>query len=327
MRELGAARTFPDRPDVRRSRLQPLIDANITAGVHLNAGLLESNVRCIRDASGSDEEVAALDLLRVGGGAHSDGDILTGAAVHFNGRSPQQDLNAFLAQHTPHLIGNVGVLPIHQLRPSFDDRHAAAEAAISLGHFDADIATAEHNQMCRHDAEVQGLDMGERPGSLEAGNIRDCRVGSDIDEDLIAHQRAGATLIQQHLDGFRRHEPPFSHDQFGTARLVCLQVEGNLAVDHLALALAHPCHVGCHGTRHRAELRGVMRQMRDPCAPNLVLARQASDGGTRAADPAALHDGDTFPRSRKVPSQQLAPLSATKDQNFEPLCLRHELPP
>src|SRR5438067_13618995 len=34
-----------------------------------------------------------------------------------------------------------------QLRPGLDNHHAAAEAAISLGHFETDIAAAEHDQM------------------------------------------------------------------------------------------------------------------------------------------------------------------------------------
>jgi hypothetical protein len=33
------------------------------------------------------------------------------------------------------------------LRPGLDDRHAAAEPAVSLGHFKPDIAAAEHGQM------------------------------------------------------------------------------------------------------------------------------------------------------------------------------------
>ena len=42
---------------------------------------------------------------------------------------------------------DVGVLAAHQLRPMLDDRHAAAEAAVSLGEFETDIAAAEYDQM------------------------------------------------------------------------------------------------------------------------------------------------------------------------------------
>jgi hypothetical protein len=43
--------------------------------------------------------------------------------------------------------------------------------------------------------------------------------------------------------------------------------------------------------------------MRDPGAPNLVLARQASDVGTGTADPPTLDDGGPPPRLREMPSQ------------------------
>jgi hypothetical protein len=76
-------------------------------------------------------------------------------------------------------------------------------------------------------------------------------------------------------------------------------------------------------TWHGAELRGCARQMRDPCAPNLVLAGQAGDVGAGAADPPALDHGSAPPRLRHVPSQQLAALSAPKDQDFKLFRLRH----
>ena len=74
-------------------------------------------------------------------------------------------------------------------------------------------------------------------------------------------------------------------------------------VDHVALAPANRRHVGRDGTRHRAELRSVMRQMRNPRAPNLILAGQAGNIGAGAPDPPALDDGSPTPRSRHMPSQ------------------------
>jgi hypothetical protein len=65
----------------------------------------------------------------------------------------------------------------------------------------------------------------------------------------------------------------------------------DLAVNHVALALANGRHVDRDGAGRRAELRGVMHQMRNLCAPYLVLAGQAGDVGARAPDPLPLHDG------------------------------------
>ena len=89
-----------------------------------------------------------------------------------------------------------------------DDRHAAAEAAVGLRQFEADIAAAEHDQVRRQIVELQRLDMRERPGGLEAGNVRNCRVRSDVEEHLVARQHARAAVVQAHLERFRRDETP-----------------------------------------------------------------------------------------------------------------------
>jgi hypothetical protein len=82
-----------------------------------------------------------------------------------------------------------------------------------------------------------------------------------------------------------------------------VQMQGNLAVDHVPLALANLRHVDRDGTGHRTELRGVTRQMRDPRAPNLIPAGQAGDVGAGAPDSPALDDGSPTPRSRHMSSQ------------------------
>jgi hypothetical protein len=138
----------------------------------------------------------------------------------------------------------------------------------------------------------------------EARNVRNCRVRSDIEKNLVAGQHTRPAVIQADLERFWHHKAPSPHDQFGAGRLVVPQMQGNLAVDHIPLALANLRHVGRDRTGdHRAELRGMLRQMRDPRAPNLILAGQAGDVGTGAPDPPALYDGSPSPRSRHMPSQ------------------------
>ena len=119
-----------------------------------------------------------------------------------------------------------------------------------------------------------------------------------------------------------RDETSAPHDQFGAARPVVLQMQFDLAVDHVALALAYRGHVGLNGTSHRAELTRVMRQMRDLRTPDLILAGHAGDVGTGPANPAALDDSRTPPGLRHVPGQQLAALAAAENQNID-LFWRH----
>src|SRR5215472_12108739 len=105
-------------------------------------------------------------------------------------------------------------------------------------------------------------------------------------------------------------------------------MQRNPILDHIALTLADPCHVGRDRTAdHRAELGGMTGQMRDPRAPNLVLAGEACDIATGAPDPLPLDDGRPSPRSRHMPSHILGALATAKDQDFDPFRLRHEIPP
>jgi hypothetical protein len=100
-------------------------------------------------------------------------------------------------------------------------------------------------------------------------------------------------------------------------------MEVDFAVDHVALAPANRRHVGGDLRGDDAESRALARQMRDPRAPNLVLRGQAGDVGAGAADPATLDHGSPPSRLRHVPSQQLAALSASKDEDLKLVRLRH----
>src|SRR5262249_43138364 len=130
--------------------------------------------------------------------------------------------------------------------------------------------------------------MRERPRSLEARNPRDRRVRSDVEKDLIACEDARPTIVEPHLERLRPDETSRTHDQFGAALLIVLEVCGNLSGDHVTLALAYCRHVNLDGARHRAKLRRMVHQMGNPSAPNLVLAGHARDIGTRASYPSAL---------------------------------------
>jgi FixJ family two-component response regulator len=56
MRELWAAGAFPDGPDLGRTRLQPLIDANVATTVHRHAGRLEPDPGGVRRAPRRDQD-------------------------------------------------------------------------------------------------------------------------------------------------------------------------------------------------------------------------------------------------------------------------------
>src|SRR6266853_5549791 len=77
VRELWAAGAFSNGPDVRRTRLQPPIHANVTTTVQADPGLLKSNSGCIRNTPSRDQDVAAIDIPLSRGSAHDKGNLLS----------------------------------------------------------------------------------------------------------------------------------------------------------------------------------------------------------------------------------------------------------
>src|SRR5262249_5465474 len=178
MRELPAASTVPHRPHVRRSGLQPLVDANISPRIQFNSALLESDPLRVWNAAYRDQNVGALELFLAGSRAYRDPHFLSRSPINVEDLGREHKLDAFVAQDPLHLICNVGILSAHQLRSRLDAGHTAAEATVSLCQFKADISAPEHDQMRRQVIELERLNMGERPAGFETGNRRNCCVRS-----------------------------------------------------------------------------------------------------------------------------------------------------
>ena len=81
--ELRTASAFPDRPYVRRACLQSAIDANVTAPVQFDAGLLQSNSGGIGNAASRDQDVAAIDVLLTRKAAHSNCNLVSRSPAYF----------------------------------------------------------------------------------------------------------------------------------------------------------------------------------------------------------------------------------------------------
>ena len=73
MRELRAASTVADGPDIWRGRFKPFVHADVAARVQFDADRLESDASRIGDPPGRDEDMAAFDLLLAGRRADGEG--------------------------------------------------------------------------------------------------------------------------------------------------------------------------------------------------------------------------------------------------------------
>ena len=211
-----------------------------------------------------------------------------------------------------------------ELRPVLDHRHAAAETAVRLGEFQADVAAAEDDQVRRQAVEFQRLDVRQRPGVREAGGRRDRRPRPDVEEDPLALQHARAAVAQAHLQRFRRHEPPVAHDQLGAAlsgtasrcRATSPSTISRLRWRTLAMSTATE-------PGHDPELRGVVQQVGDFGAPDLVLAGQAVDVRAGPADLAALDDRHPAAGAARCQASKLAARPAARTRSSYGSGCRH----
>src|SRR5262245_30150968 len=110
--------------------------------------------------------------------------------------------------------------------------HIAAETAIRLCQFQANVSAAEHDQVRGHAVKLERHDVGERPGVSEPSDGRDYCARSCVEKYTLAPKYSSSADPQTHLQRFRRHEPPISHDQFGAALPVEILMQGDERIHH-----------------------------------------------------------------------------------------------
>ncbi len=152
-----------------------------------------------------------------------------------------------------YLLRDVWVFASHELEAGFDDRHAGAETAERLGRLDAYVTPAQHDQMRRKIIEFERLDVGERARRVEPGNVGNGGVRAEIEDNLAAGELADAAVVERDLDRLRADEPSAAHDELRAALRVGLQVEADLAFDHILLAAQDLAHVRFDVAYQRAE--------------------------------------------------------------------------
>src|SRR5437667_6096573 len=176
--EGGTALDVAQGPDARDVRLQAAIDLDEPALVGLDSCLVQVQLVGAGLPSGSDQQVradergrtiapvdreayAAVFTFRGGtfrggtfrggtfrGGTFRDG-LLDAGCVRV-----QQETNAFGFQGFRQFGGHVGVLAGKDLAAALDDRDLAAKAPEHLAKLQADVTTAQHEQVFRHFAQL-----------------------------------------------------------------------------------------------------------------------------------------------------------------------------
>jgi len=173
VRKLRAPGAFADRPDIWSGCFQAIIHLQVTELIQLDAGQIQSDSGGIGNTSGRDKDIAGLDCFILSGRPDNNSNPSHGSAAHAGDFRRSKNVNSFSGQYTQDFGRNVRVLLGEQLRTVLNDRHAAAKTAISLCKFQADITTADHDEMFGEPIEFQSLDVRQRHALRQAGYRRD----------------------------------------------------------------------------------------------------------------------------------------------------------
>ena len=179
--------------------------------------------------------------------------------------------------------------------------------------------------MRRQPVQFERLDMGEWPGLGEAGNRRNGCMCSKIEEKLLRGEQPLPAIAQRDLDRPWLDEARIAHDEFRTRRLIAFEMKRHEAFDHGALARHNRLHVDRDRAGRNAIFPGTDNAMSNARAPDLVLAGQAVDIGTRAPDPAPLDDGYLLAGLRQIPGEVFTTLAATDHDGVVALRFHRQL--
>src|ERR1700693_117892 len=153
--------------------------------------------------------------------------------------------------------------------------------------------------------------MRQWSGFDDPGQRGEACESSDVEEDLIAAQRACSSTVERDLDGPFGNKAAPSHHEFAAAAGEFIQMQLDQAFHHCPLAglnFRHR-HTPCDaGSERLARSYG----MSDACTVDEVLARQAGNIGAGTAHIALLYDHDAFAGAAEMPRDRFSRLAAAE---------------
>ncbi len=172
--ELRTAGGFARRPDVRRGRLQFVVDANIAALVQFDARGGQVEPIGVERAAGRDQDIGGCERLLRLSAANAEDYAVARTALDLAHLGLQQDFDSLVLHQFQNRLRDVAVFAVEQARAALNDGHAAAEPPHGLGEFQTDVAAAENDQVFRQAFKIQGFDVRHRLGGGEARHDWEC---------------------------------------------------------------------------------------------------------------------------------------------------------
>src|SRR6266850_1494663 len=157
----------------------------------------------IRDYKGTGVQTCALPISRRACRACVEKRNGVGLTFGTRGARVENELNSFGFECFLELGGNLGIFTRNNLRALMQNGDAAAEPAKHLAEFEADVATAEDQEMFGNGGEPHDGFVGEIGNGFETENQWDTRTATGVDENPFAFEGILADLELMRRDKTR----------------------------------------------------------------------------------------------------------------------------
>jgi hypothetical protein len=186
--ESAAAVTVAQRPDSRDTRLQPIVDLDIAALIHLDAGFFQAQIVGVGTPPDRQQQMAANGLWLALAAVEADRDAIR-VVGEMDAFGAGADGNALGFEDRADGVRHLWVLAADQPRPLLDHRHPRSETCVDLREFQPDIAAADHNQMLGQHVGFEERTVGEEGRLADPRHVRHHGTAADIDEDAVRLQQ------------------------------------------------------------------------------------------------------------------------------------------
>src|ERR1700674_5334363 len=226
----------------------------------------------------------------------------------------QQDLNLVLAQYFGDFFGNILILAREQLAPGLNDRHSTAKPAEELTKLQANVASAQDQQMIRNGIEFHNGNVVEERDCVQTIEFGPRRASAGIDENVFRRNCAPAAVLQANVNSLGAAESRFAEDQFEVCSLLNLRLAStSKTVDDLAFALTNFRQVNADRSSLHTVFGGPARQVRDTAAGHHSFRGSASFVHAGAADMLPLDESGTHSGTGKSGGERRTGLPRADD--------------
>jgi hypothetical protein len=186
MCKLRAACALAQGPDAGRRRFESLVDLNVSAAVQDHTCFFQPDVLRVGDSADGDKDIGSFQKRRSRRGIKSHPHGTSGRAFDPRDLRVRTNIDAIEAENLQKSLSDIFIPSGKQLCSSLQNADTASETYERLCELQANIPAAQDNQMFRKAVEFERLYVRERFRRAKAGDVRNGRVSTEIQEHPVA---------------------------------------------------------------------------------------------------------------------------------------------